>query len=290
MKNDLVGNKKRTSIKRSKTLPLSGASEQLWNPAVPKSFEVEENRTTDWRAPRLPACVCRFLSSSEDVDDWLPALLRYLDPTTVAPLDVLPNRALAADIREKKKSCPSNDNDEEEASERPRVCVCVYYMCPSAFSHFHPLVTLLLFLVSCRSFYYGGARASAISYRRDDAHISSVCAASRGALAPAAADASTAAAAAQLGTLDGGQPTLDPAAGRLIRDRQKTRNPLFLHGKGDGAVRFGIKKPKEGKDQEEFSSPQKNERKEMRSAYHSACASMIRPLQLPFRRSGAPIV
>jgi hypothetical protein len=95
---------------------------------------------------------------------------------------------------------------------RSIVCVCVYYMCPSAFSHFHPLVTLLLFLVSCRSFYYGGARASAISYRRDDAHISSVCAASRGALAPAAADASTAAA-AQLGTLDGGQPTLlDPAA------------------------------------------------------------------------------
>lgn len=92
------------------------------------------------------------------------------------------------------------------------MCVCVYYMCPSAFSHFHPLVTLLLFLVSCRSFYYGGARASAISYRRDDAHISSVCAASRGALAPAAADASTAAPAAQLGTLDGGQPTLDPAA------------------------------------------------------------------------------
>lgn len=96
---------------------------------------------------------------------------------------------------------------------RSIVCVCVYYMCPSAFSHFHPLVTLLLFLVSCRSFYYGGARASAISYRRDDAHISSVCAASRGALAPAAADASTAAAAAQLGTLDGGQPTLlDPTA------------------------------------------------------------------------------
>ena len=58
-------------------------------------------------------------------------------------------------------------------------------MCPSAFSHFHPLATLLLFLVSCRSFYYGGTRASAISYRRDDAHISSV-AASRGALAAAA--------------------------------------------------------------------------------------------------------
>ncbi len=36
-------------------------------------------------------CVCRFLSSSEDVDDLLPALQRYLDPTTVAPLDVLPN-------------------------------------------------------------------------------------------------------------------------------------------------------------------------------------------------------
>ena len=63
--------------------------------------------------------------------------------------------------------------------------LCVYYMCPSAFSHFHPLATLLLFLVSCRSFYYGGTRASAISYRRDDAHISSV-AASRGALAAAA--------------------------------------------------------------------------------------------------------
>jgi hypothetical protein len=33
---------------------------------------------------------------------------------------------------------------------------------------------------------------------------------------------------------------------------------VLTHGKGDGAVRFGIKKPKEGKDQEEFSpSPKK---------------------------------
>jgi hypothetical protein len=55
---------------------------------------------------------------------------------------------------------------------------------------FIPFATLLLFLVSCRSFYYGGTRASAISYRRDDAHISSV-AASRGALAAAAQLGST---------------------------------------------------------------------------------------------------
>ena len=36
---------------------------------------------------------------------------------------------------------------------------------------------------------------------------------------------------------------------------------VLTHGKGDGAVRFGIKKPKEGKDQEEFSPPQKKWKK-----------------------------
>jgi hypothetical protein len=36
---------------------------------------------------------------------------------------------------------------------------------------------------------------------------------------------------------------------------------VLTHGKGDGAVRFGIKKPKEGKDQEEFSPPKKMKEK-----------------------------
>lgn len=59
-------------------------------------------------------CVCRFLSSSEDVDNLLPALQRYLDPTTVAPLDVLPN---------------------SEYVESITLCVCVCVSIMPALSH-----------------------------------------------------------------------------------------------------------------------------------------------------------